>query len=270
MAGLASSIVNTASSAIGKWSGLNTSLDNAREKGIQIVMDSIIDNNLSRSLFSTVMLGASANEAIRAARFGGGLVHGGASGFVSNAAAAAFNILSLTDVSVLVGATLKGVFSKVGNEIPDIWDKALMMPNIEGVPINTDHISSTREVDVGEQMLIVQSTTTKNYWSDNAVPHLKTWQLDGYITAQLAIDSLYITKPSLRMQIEFLDICARSRRPVLFKDNKGEFSFVQITNLTEESSPEYNNAIKVSISLREYKPYEVDTLMTKVKQASIK
>ena len=36
--------------------------------------------------------------------------------------------------------------------------------------------------------------------------------------------------------------------------------FVQITNLQTEEEATYNNAIKVSISLNEYKPYKVKNM----------
>ena len=116
--------------------------------------------------------------------------------------------------------------------------------------------------------MIVQSTSSKEYWTDNAVPKLKEWHIEGYITTSLSLDSQYLIKPSLKMQMNFLDICAASRRPVLFKDNRGEFMFVQITNLQTEEEATYNNAIKVSISLKEYKPYKVKNMASAIDVAN--
>ena len=99
----------------------------------------------------------------------------------------------------------------------------------------------------------------EKYWTDNAVPRLKEWVVTGYLTPTTPLDNGLVIKPSLQWQIHYLTVCADSRRPVMFKTNRGEFVKVQITNLhtTEEAS--YNNGIEVSISLKEYNPYFVDS-----------
>jgi hypothetical protein len=45
----------------------------------------------------------------------------------------------------------------------------------------------------------------------------------------------------------------------MFKTNRGEFVKVQITNLHTIEEASYNNGIEVSISLKEYNPYFVDS-----------
>lgn len=174
-----------------------------------------------------------------------GSVIGIANAFVTN------NISSIlgasTGLSTVLGASTETLSS------------VLMMPNIEGIPISSNKVITSRNADTSEQVLIVQSTSQKKYWTDNVVPHLKEWQINGYITSSLSIDQGFVIKPSLDLQMKFLDICMLSRRPVLFKNARGEFIFVQITNLQTVESPEYNNAVEITISLKEYVPYEVTT-----------
>lgn len=143
------------------------------------------------------------------------------------------------------------------NSIPLVGElaRAMVEPNIAGIPISSASVDTNREVEVSESQVIVQSTKTKKYWTDNAVPRLKEWSVSGYLTSTSPLDSGQLIKPSLQWQAYYLDVCTKSRRPVIFKTNRGEFVKVQITNLhtTEEAS--YNNAIKVEVSLKEYNPY---------------
>lgn len=145
--------------------------------------------------------------------------------------------------------------------------KATAEPNIAGIPISSAVVDTNREVEVSESQVIVQSTKTKKYWTDNAVPRLKEWTVNGYLTPTSPLDGGQLIKPSLQWQAFYLDVCARSRRPVTFKTNRGEFVKVQITNLhtTEEAS--YNNAIKVEINLKEYNPYFINSGMGENKVA---
>ena len=137
--------------------------------------------------------------------------------------------------------------------------QAMALPNIAGIPISSPKVETNKDVEVSESMVIVQSSATKKYWTDNAVPRLKEWVVTGYLTPTTPLDNGLVIKPSLQWQIHYLTVCADSRRPVMFKTNRGEFAKVQITNLhtTEEAS--YNNGIEVSISLKEYNPYFVDS-----------
>ena len=139
--------------------------------------------------------------------------------------------------------------------------KATVEPNIAGIPISSATVDTNREIEVSESQVIVQSTKTKKYWTDNAVPRLKEWTISGYLTSLSPLDTGQYIKPSLQWQAYYLDICAKSRRPVTFKTNRGEFCKVQITNLHTVEEASYNNAIKVEISLKEYNPYFIDSDM---------
>jgi hypothetical protein len=136
--------------------------------------------------------------------------------------------------------------------------EALIAPNIAGIPISSASVSTDREVEVSESMVIVQSQKTKKYWTDNAIPRLKEWSITGYLTSLSPLDSGTLIKPSLQWQAYYLDVCATSRRPVLFKTNRGEFVKVQITNLHTDEEASYNNAIKVTLTLKEYNPYFIE------------
>lgn len=164
---------------------------------------------------------------------------------------------------VSVISTIRDMKSKVNvNKIAGVTDvllQATVQPNLAGIPISSASITTNREVEVSESMVIVQSSYTKQYWTDNAVPRLKEWSVEGYLTSVSPLDNGCLIKPSLVWQAYYLDVCAKSRRPVLFKTNHGEFVKVQITNLHTEEVADYNNAIKISVSLKEYNPYFVDS-----------
>lgn len=136
-------------------------------------------------------------------------------------------------------------------------NQAMVEPNIAGIPISSPKIETNKDVEVSEQQVILQDYATKQYWTDNAVPRLKEWTVTGYLTSFSPVDSGLIIKPSLTWQIHYLELCADSRRPVLFKTNRNEFVKVQITNLHTIEEASYNNAIEVSISLKEYNPFTV-------------
>lgn len=239
--------------------------ENARERGIAVMMDSIITSSTLKDVYETVMLNASGRQALRAMK---GTLN--TTTMDPRAVTIGYEVqaLGLADISVITGAGISAIAGLISDEMQDLWEKTLMVPNIEGVPISTATIDTSRDVDIGDEMMIVQSTAQKQYWTDNAVPKLKEWTVSGYITTQLSLDSMYLVKPSLKMQHEFLDICASSRRPVLFKDNRGEFRFVQIMNLSTTEEASYNNAIKVTISLKEYKPFTVDNVTSLVDTAT--
>lgn len=262
------SIVTQASSL---WSKVNTTVDEVQTQATYLLMDAIIKHSTFKAVYETVMLSTNAAQVIRNQKLAYtktttkiGDIPVGVTDLISGLGGA----LGLLDISLVTEAAAAYAIGKASPYLQDVYEKTLVEPNIEGVPISSSVLSTSRDIDIGEQMMIVQSTSQKKYWTDNAVPKLKEWQLEGYITPSLALDSLYLIKPSLKMQINFLDRCASSRRPVLFKDNRGEFIFVQITNLqtTEESS--YNNAIKVNISLKEYKPFEVVNAIAQVHTAT--
>lgn len=243
---------------------INESVNKAKEVSTYAIMDLIISSSTFKAIYSTVMLSTSAAQVVRNQKMSVAAVGAAGNSAKTLGLTVASDMISglggsigLIDISLITNAATASILNKASPYLQDIWEKTLVLPNIEGIPISAGTLTTSREIDVGEQMMIVQSTSSKEYYTDNAVPKLKEWTLDGYITPSLSLDSQYIIRPSLKMQLNFLDVCASSRRPVLFKDNRGEFMFVQITNLQTEEEASYNNAIKVNISLKEYKPYTV-------------
>jgi hypothetical protein len=146
----------------------------------------------------------------------------------------------------------------VNNQAFALINKAMVEPNIAGIPISSSKIETNKDVEISEQMVIVQSQATKKYWTDNAVPRLKEWTINGYLTSFTPLDTGLIIKPSLAWQVYFLNVCADSRRPVIFKTNRNEFVKVQIENLHTVEEATYNNAIEVSLTLKEYNPMFVE------------
>ena len=137
-------------------------------------------------------------------------------------------------------------------------NQLLMSPNIEGIPINATSVKVSREVDISESLVIVQDTYGKDYKTDNAVPHLREWNLEGYLTSVSNLDNMLLIKPTLMLQMKYLDACAASRKPVWFKTDNNEFFKVQITRLYFERVAESTNAVHVLVSLKEFKPYIVE------------
>lgn len=156
--------------------------------------------------------------------------------------------------------SIQQISNKIGSTpYIDTVMKAVVEPNIAGIPISSATVDTNREVEISESQVLVQSTKTKKYWTDNAVPRLKEWSIVGYLTSTSPLDGGQLIKPSLQWQAYYLDVCAKSRRPVTFKTNRGEFVKVQITNLHTVEEASYNNAIKVEISLKEYNPYFINS-----------
>lgn len=250
------------------WDTVNTSVENAKLAATYAVMDAIVRSSAWKTAYEAVMLSSSAAQVLRNQSLRQRQGTSTITGLGLEAASALSGVIGLLDISLVTEAASAYALSKASPFLQDIWEKTLMLPNIEGVPISSSVVNTDRSVDVGEHSMIVQSSTKKQYWTDNAVPKLKEWTIEGYITTSLTLDNLYLVKPSLKMQINFLDMCAESRRPVLFKDNRGEFIFVNIMNLRTIEEASYNNAIKVSISLKEYKPFTVTNTVAQVGEAT--
>ena len=216
--------------------------DNIVEAAIVEVLDLVLENKVANAIFNSVIMMNNAAS-----------MHKNTRGtYAANTIPAVQPLYAAIQTAGSTISTLPLVSNLA---------KATAEPNIAGIPISSAVVDTNREVEVSESQVIVQSTKTKKYWTDNAVPRLKEWTIQGYLTPTSPLDGGQLIKPSLQWQAFYLDVCARSRRPVTFKTNRGEFVKVQITNLhtTEEAS--YNNAIKVEISLKEYNPYFISSSM---------
>jgi len=223
------------------WASLTGSKkgDNVTEAAIIEVLDLVLGNKTAEGAFNTVMLMNNAGSMYKN-------THG--------------------DYPVNTNPATQALYSAVtsfssrvqGQPAMQLVEEAIAQPNIAGIPISSATVTTDREIEISESMVIVQSESTKKYWTDNAVPRLKEWSITGYLTSVSPLDSGCLIKPSLQWQAYYLDVCATSRRPVLFKTNRGEFVKVQITNLHTDEEASYNNAIGVTISLKEYNPYFIE------------
>ena len=82
---------------------------------------------------------------------------------------------------LLAVAMTTEISPKVARVMNDVA-QTLADPNIEGIPIRTSKLGSSRDVEVGECLVIVQSANNKEYTTDNAAPKLREWQLEGVLT----------------------------------------------------------------------------------------
>ena len=159
---------------------------------------------------------------------------------------------------LLAVAMVMDISPKVARTMNDIA-QTLADPNIEGIPIRTSKLTSSRDAEVGECLVIVQSANNKEYTTDNVAPKLREWQIEGVLSPISGADHRLLIKPSLLNQIKYLDACELSRRPVWFKDNMCGFYQVNVTRFQHEWNPDSTTGVRVSISLKEYKPLELDT-----------
>lgn len=171
--------------------------------------------------------------------------------------------------TVLSIATLGG--SAVASGMTSILNKmnvATKDPNIEGIPIISPAISVSREVEVSEYGVVMDSGYMKKNVVDNAVPKPRTWSINGYLTSKWDMDIGMTVKPSLVMQAKTLDAFAKSRKPVWFKTDEFEFVQVQITNVSFNRKAEIMNAYETSITLKEFVPLEIFSGSTFIQKAS--
>lgn len=221
-------------------SSVNKKAGDVTKAAIVEVLDAILFSKGIETAFSTVML-----------------TNNVASMYKNTSGNYAANTNNYTAALLNIVHDVKQSMSTALPVATDLIDRSLACPNIAGIPISSAKIETNKEVEVSESMVIVQSSATKKYWTDNSVPRLKEWIITGYLTSTTPLDSGLQIKPSLKWQAYYLDVCAASRRPVLFKTNRGEFVKVQITNLHTTEDASYNNVIEVTISLKEYNPYYI-------------
>jgi hypothetical protein len=238
-------MTGTKSTKFNLWNALSSvdkKIGNTTEAAIIEVLDAVLYKKGAEAAFNTVMLSNNVASTYKSTR----------GNYASNLTQVTRDLLSIVQ-------TAKTAINVAMPKTSMLVMQAMALPNIAGIPINSPKVETNKDVEVSESMVIVQSSATKKYWTDNAVPRLKEWVVTGYLTPTTPLDNGLVIKPSLQWQIHYLTVCADSRRPVMFKTNRGEFVKVQITNLHTVEEASYNNGIEVSISLKEYNPYFVDS-----------
>lgn len=235
-----------------EWSSLTGAKteSNTQDAAIIYVLDKVLKSSSFATGFKAVMLSNNVFATYKS-------IHG--------------TELANTDknVAYLYGAVQKATVPVLSTGM-SLIQQSLAMPNIAGIPISAARVTTNREIEISESMVIVQSNHSREYWTDNSVPRLKEWTIEGYLSSASPLDSGWVIKPSLQWQIYYLDVCAKSRRPVLFKTNRGEFVNVQITTLNTTEEASYNNHIGITISLKEYNPYIVEGVPSQKKFPTLK
>lgn len=232
---MASSFIEGVKSASDWWTTSKTNVNSEISEGFDKWLDTVTTLPF---MHKTVMFGTSLLASTKAVR--------GTMSLIANSV-----------VGSDFFSTAKTGLSKAADLLNKL-NQLLMSPNIEGIPINTTSVKVSREVDISESLVIVQDTYGKDYKTDNAVPHLREWNLEGYLTSVSNLDNMLLIKPTLMLQMKYLDACAASRKPVWFKTDNNEFFKVQITRLYFERVAESTNAVHVLVSLKEFKPYIVE------------
>lgn len=232
---MASSFIEGVKSASDWWTTSKTNVNSEISEGFDKWLDTVTTLPF---MHKTVMFGTSLLASTKAVR--------GTMSLIANSV-----------VGSDFFSTAKTGLSKAADLLNKL-NQLLMSPNIEGIPINATSVKVSREVDISESLVIVQDTYGKDYKTDNAVPHLREWNLDGYLTSISNLDNMLLIKPTLMLQMKYLDACAASRKPVWFKTDNNEFFKVQITRLYFERVAESTNAVHVLVSLKEFKPYIVE------------
>lgn len=136
--------------------------------------------------------------------------------------------------------------------------KSTAAPNVAGIPVYANMQKKRAEADVSTTPVIQQSISARTYVTDSSTPKPKEFTLEGYIMPLvLSVDAGLSIKPTIVMQLKYIDAVIASRRPVWYKDAFSRFFLVMVTACEEEHDPKVQNGVKVSINMQEYVPYVV-------------
>ncbi len=191
--------------------------------------------------------------------------------------------LELTTSAAQYGRTVGGISLDslvfgTGSVLPDAqWEEfinklnaAVCVPNLEGIPIFSAKMSTRRDILLSEQNIILPSDNVdagtgvgaikRGIYVDNAVPRLRTWDIQGYILSVMPLlDYRAQVKPSLLLEMDYIDAIAKSGKPVWFKTHTNEFVRAQVQGFSFEFTPEINTGVAVTLSLKEYSPLRITT-----------
>lgn len=167
-------------------------------------------------------------------------------------------------IDSLVFTSLAVVESSEAMSVINKMMAAVIIPNIEGIPIFSHKITTGRDVELSEQSLIItgeQGTgKTRMRFVDNAVPRLRIWNVQGHILSIAPVlDYAAIVKPSLMMEVDYLDAMAKSGKPVWFKTHTNEFVRCQIQQFSFEWTAEKSTGVAIYMTLKEYAPLFMST-----------
>lgn len=209
--------------------------------------------HIKNIMLGDALCGTNAVTGIR--RFG---YIGSALNVVSGIGEAAASLLT-GDASILGGSnTVADAIIKELNAVLDEFKN----PSIEGIPIHADVEKQSQDITVAKNVYIRESARHKEQLLDNTVPQLKTWQISGYLMSNPHIMGNFgrlLIKPDLMAQRKLLQCYIDARMPVIFKTHDNRFYYVLITHFDSEYTIQGLNALKVNLTLTEFKTLIVDS-----------
>lgn len=155
-------------------------------------------------------------------------------------------------------------FSKISYEtasaINAIADE-LKNPNLAGIPIHADVEKESQDITVAKNLYIRESSARKEFVVDNTVPQLRTWRIAGYLLSNPAVypsNAALLIKPDLMLQRNKLQQYIDSRLPILFKTHDNRFYKVLISHMDTEYTVQGTNALKIDLTLTEFRVLEAN------------
>lgn len=161
----------------------------------------------------------------------------------------------------LITISTLGTLNRESIEAINAIADELKNPNLAGIPIHADTERESQDITVAKNLYIRESSARKEFVIDNTVPQLRTWRVSGYL---LSNPSIYpyvasmLIKPDLMLQRLKLQDYIDSRLPVLFKTHDNRFYKVLISHMDTEYTIQGTNALKIDLTLTEFRVLEAN------------
>ena len=172
---------------------------------------------------------------------------------ISNFAGAGTTFAAVTGGAGKTLATFLGIDPTVLSNALE----ALTQPMLCYIPIKSTGLVMRHVNEIGNTMLISQTTQQKDYVIDNVAPRPRTWSGTGYISSLAPLAELgLMIKPTLLLQQAILEAAADSRQPVKFKTDTGEVFDVVVQDLQIASIEKGNGVKMITYVVQEVKVLE--------------
>jgi hypothetical protein len=164
-----------------------------------------------------------------------------------------------TDFAAVTGGAGKSLATFLGIDPTALTNaiSALAQPMLCFIPIKSETLTMRHINEIGNTMLISQTTQQKDYVTDNVAPRPRTWSGKGYIDSLAPLAELgLMIKPTLLIQQAILEAAADSRQPVKFKTDTGEVFDVVVQDLQITSIDKGNGVKMIAYTVQEVKVLE--------------
>lgn len=162
---------------------------------------------------------------------------------------------------VLAASSTAGLLNQESIDAINAIADELKNPNLAGIPIHADTEKESQDITIAKNLYIRESNARKEFVVDNTVPQLRTWRVSGYLLSNPSVypyvASLLI-KPDLMLQRNKLQQYIDSRLPVLFKTHDNRFYKVLISHMDTEYTIQGTNALKIDLTLTEFRVLEAN------------